>query len=80
MGGNKIDRIIGDIDGGLEAAGPIFVGGDHLRALQDEVWAVLGEGIDGGWLTEKEAYERYLAWQQQYRPIGHVAVEPELQQ
>lgn len=39
---------------------------DHQRTIEAEVWSALQEGIDGGWVTQAEAEDRFMTWHQTY--------------
>lgn len=64
----RVDRILESIDAGMDG-NVIYLPGDHIRRLEDEVWAELSE-----WHDHEEATRMFLAWRETHRPIGSVAL------
>lgn len=67
---SNIDRIIAPIEQELRGPNVIYLPGDQVRALEDQVWEELEESVAGGWRTQEEAQEAFLAWREVHREIG----------
>jgi hypothetical protein len=60
MSNPNIDRIIGDIDGGLQAAGELPA--DAVASIEGSVWADLVADVKAGWLPAAEAEQMFADW------------------
>lgn len=71
-GHHGIDEIINGIDNGMHE-NVIFMPDDHIRRLEDEVWAVLSESVEFGDITVEQATERFLCWRRTHLKLGDIA-------
>lgn len=68
----EIDKILETIDQVSDEA-LLILADDHVRRLEDEVWAELSESITSGFLTHEEAADRFLDWRRRYLKLGEIA-------
>ena len=63
----------------LEPEHILFMTGDRIRLLEDELWAELSGDIAYGFKTVEQATDEFLGWRKTLRAIGESAINgPEI--